>query len=74
LVTKADIDQIGYIRDKQNRITNARTYDRFWIVKARDFIYRLGFGVASASVEKVLKAKSLVPTLVGLLSDGCDSR
>jgi hypothetical protein len=68
LVTKADIDKLGYIRDARNRISNARTYARDLVVTARDIIYRLGYGVKSAAVERVLKEKSLVPTLVCAIS------
>jgi hypothetical protein len=68
MVTKAAIDKVGYLRDAQNRISNVRTYARNLVVTARDIIYRLGYGVTSAAVERILKEKSLVPTLVCVIS------
>jgi hypothetical protein len=64
MVTRADLDKVGYLRDARNRLSNIRTYARDIIVSTRDFIYRLGYGVKSAAVERVLQAKSLTPTLV----------
>jgi hypothetical protein len=68
MVTKANLDKIGHLRDAQSRISNARSYARDLVVQARDFIYRLGYGVTSSAVERVLKQKSLIPTLVGATS------
>jgi hypothetical protein len=67
LVTKGKIDKIGYVQDAKDRILNARTYgmSRNLMARARDLIYRLGYGVSSAAVDRLLKPASLVPTLVG---------
>jgi hypothetical protein len=67
LVPKTLFDRVGYIRDLQNRLTTARTYARDLVLRARSFIYNLGYGVSSAAVEHLLQAHSLVPTLVGAL-------
>jgi hypothetical protein len=64
LVSKANLDKIGHVQDKQSRTTNVRTYARYWVTRAREFIYKLGRGVTSTAVENVLTAHSLVPTLV----------
>jgi hypothetical protein len=66
LVLKRDIYKMGQIRDLRSRITQARTYPRDNIQLARQFIYKQGYGVSSAAVERVLKANSWVPTLVKL--------
>jgi hypothetical protein len=63
-VIKSSIDKIGYLQDTRNRITNARSYSQDLITRARDFVYKLGYGVTSAAVERLLKTQSLVPTLV----------
>jgi hypothetical protein len=65
LVPKNDIDRLGYMQDAKNRITMARTYIRHLVVHARDFIYKMGYGLDSAPVKRLLKPRSLVPTLVG---------
>jgi hypothetical protein len=64
LVPKVSIDQVGYLRDAQRRISNARTYVGDLVIRAREFIYKLGYGVTSAAVERLLHPRSLVPTLV----------
>ena len=50
--------------DTRYRITQARIYLGNIITTARDFIYKQGYGVTSAAVERLLKEKSLVPTRV----------
>jgi hypothetical protein len=52
------------VRDARTRISNARTYAGDLVRQARKFIFKLGLGVASAAVERVLKPNSWVPTLV----------
>lgn len=55
------------VRDMAQRVTLARVDDnqrRGTIVSARRLIYERNFSVNSASVEKLLKPLSLVPTLV----------
>ena len=64
LIDKLDIPKIGQVRDSRTRISKARTYAGDLVRQARDFIYRLGLGVKSAAVERVLKQDSWVPTLV----------
>lgn len=42
------------------------------ISQARDFIYKGGFGIASAAVELLLKAQSWIPTSVSIpIDDQC---
>lgn len=63
-ILKTDIDKLGQKLDARYRITQARIYLGNIITTARDFIYKQGYGVTSAAVERLLKEKSLVPTRV----------
>lgn len=74
LVSRDELDKIGQVRDSQLRISRVRIFDMDWITRARNFIYRFGFPVRSAGIERMLKPTSLVPTLVSLLVPcACDS-
>jgi hypothetical protein len=64
LVRKPDIHKVGQARDLHSRTSKARTYVGDLIRQAREFIYKLGYGVKSAAVERLLQANSWVPTLV----------
>ena len=64
LVRKEDIFKLGQVRGIQNRLSRARSYVGDLIKRARDFIYRLGYNVAGAAVERLLLEHSLVPTIV----------
>jgi hypothetical protein len=64
LVRKSEIDKLGQKLDARYRINQARTYLGNTIASARDFIYKLGYGIRSAAVERLLKEQSLVPTPV----------
>jgi len=55
---------MGLIPDLCARIKHARQYASNIISMARGFIYNLGKPIAGAAVEQVLKAQSLVPTVV----------
>ncbi|KAJ7174906.1 hypothetical protein C8R46DRAFT_1161271 [Mycena filopes] len=66
LVTKDKLDQLGTVRDAKTRVQERRVDDegyRFYIRKARDWIYRLGKVIRAQKVEGLLAAKSLVPTV-----------
>jgi hypothetical protein len=63
-VLKSEIDKLGQKLDARYRITQARSYVGDIITSARNFIYKLGYGVGSAAVERLLKEKSWVPTRV----------
>jgi hypothetical protein len=69
LVLRVNCGNIGMVGDTRTRTSTVRSYARESILRAWDFIYRLGYGVGSAAVERVLKAQSLVPTLVSTNSD-----
>jgi hypothetical protein len=58
---------MGLVRDLRARITKARTYLSDKIARARDFIYKLGKPITGAAVERLLKAQSLIPTIVCIL-------
>jgi hypothetical protein len=64
---KQQLPEMGTIPDK-NRRTKLQRVDnddtRDWIARAREFIYTLGRTVKSSAVERVLEAKSYVPTMV----------
>jgi hypothetical protein len=64
LVRKSEINKLGQKLDARYRVTQARAYLGDIITSARNFIYKLGFGVGSAAVKRLLKEKSWVPTRV----------
>ena len=68
-VLKSEIDKVGQKLDARYRITQARAYIGDLIASARNFIYKLGYGVGSAAVERLLKKQSWVPTRVGASFD-----
>ncbi|KAI0037921.1 hypothetical protein FA95DRAFT_1585536 [Auriscalpium vulgare] len=62
---KADIPNLGMLRDDAYRVKHPRTDDeglRQKITAASDAVYRLGKGVKSAPVERLLAEESYVPT------------
>jgi hypothetical protein len=65
-IIKVDLDRLGTKRDTDSRKKgeNLREYLRSKIVLARTWIYQMGYGIASAAVEGLLKPLSLVPTMV----------
>lgn len=64
LIQKKNISKVGQTRDSQTRLSQARSYVGGLVNQARDFIFKLGYNVASAAVERLLFAASWVPTLV----------
>ena len=67
LVKKEDVFKLGQVRDLRNRLSHARSYVGDLIKQGRDFIYRLGYNVAGAAVERLLLEHSWVPTTVIIL-------
>ncbi|KAJ3752589.1 hypothetical protein EV360DRAFT_97363 [Lentinula raphanica] len=63
LCPKASLDQMGTRRDLALRKNTARTFLIGRVKKARDYIYRKGYGIRSARIEELLKATSSVPTM-----------
>ena len=55
---------MGLVYDLRARIQKAREYLSDIVLRARDFVYKLGMPIAGAAVERLLKARSLVPTMV----------
>jgi hypothetical protein len=55
---------MGLVSDLRARTKLAHHYLHDLIARARRFIYNLGKPIAGAAVERLLKAKSLVPTVV----------
>lgn len=68
LIPKQRIPEIGVKRDDTNRKSTQRTAKEsglgFWITLVRDLIYKMGKGVKSAFVERILAPESLAPTAV----------
>lgn len=67
LIPKARIQNLGMVRDRQQRSTLQRLDDQgrqYKIEKARHLIYERNYAVDSSAVNKLLKAESLVPTSV----------
>jgi len=64
LIPKSKLDQTGTKHDSKFRLQNACTYLFNWVQIARNAIYKSGAAVASALVNRLLKATSSVPTLV----------
>lgn len=67
-ILKSKFDKTGLIHDMRARITRARIYLSRKIRRARNFIYNKGYAVGGTVVERVLKATSLVPTIVSSVS------
>jgi len=65
-VLKEDLDRLGTKQDMNSRNNGKyiREYIRSKVVMARTWIYQMGDGIASATVERLLKPLSLVPTMV----------
>ena len=63
---KRDISKIGQALNLQSCISNAHLYVGEKIKDACDFIFKLGYNVGSATVERLLSEHSWVPTLVGV--------
>ncbi|KAJ3710934.1 hypothetical protein C8R42DRAFT_648374, partial [Lentinula raphanica] len=63
LCPKGSLDQMGTRRDLALRKNTARTFLINRVKKARDYIYRKGYGIRSARVEELLKPTSSVPTM-----------
>ncbi|KAJ3765444.1 hypothetical protein FB446DRAFT_831487 [Lentinula raphanica] len=59
----SSLKQMGTRRDLAIRKNTARTFLIGRVKKARDYIYRKGYGIRSARVEELLKATSSVPTM-----------
>jgi hypothetical protein len=67
LVRKNLIPEVGTRRDQRRREADVREDNagqRYNIARARSFIYEKGYVVNSKAVDGMLKARSLVPTIV----------
>jgi hypothetical protein len=64
---------MGSVFDLKSRLENVRKYVGNKIVQAREQIYRLGKPISGAAVEGLLKATSLVPTVVCFACSMCSS-
>lgn len=67
LTELADCDKIGQVRDMESHVTKARSYAGEMIEWACEFIFKLGYNVASAAIEHLLSMHSWVPTLVQII-------
>jgi hypothetical protein len=65
LVPKSRLDQTGTIRDSKFRLKNVRTYLSDFVQIARNAIYNSAAAIAGTVVDRLLKATSSVPTVVG---------
>ena len=69
LISKADISKLGTKRDRKLHDLKERVDDKIQQSKIqiiRDWIYKSGYGIVSAAIERVLGSKSLIPTHVSL--------
>lgn len=64
LIPKSSFHQLGFLTDQSARLTLARTYLWAKIDEARRAIYQLGMPLKGVAVERLLKAESLLPTVV----------
>jgi hypothetical protein len=64
MVLHEEFDRTGQRRDAKKRITQARSYPLSWVKRARECIYKLGYFVTAAGIERMLQPLTLVPTLV----------
>lgn len=65
---KSRFDQLGLKADISARIKSVRLYLRDKVFAAREALYKLGAPIKGAAAERLLKAFSLVPTLVSAFS------
>jgi hypothetical protein len=63
-IPRKEFDKLGQHHDLKGRITRARSYLGSLIERARECIYKLGYSVTAAGIERMLKPLSLVPTTV----------
>jgi hypothetical protein len=69
LIPKNRFQNLGMARDRQQRLTLARTDDhdrRSKVAEARRLIYEKNYAVNSRTLDKILQDQSLVPTSVNL--------
>ena len=64
LIPKSKLDKTGTRSDSNFRLQNYRTYLYDYVLIARNAIYKSAAAVAGATVNRLLKATSSVPTLV----------
>ena len=64
LIPKSSFHRLGFLSDLKWWLSCARTYLWEMICAARHKIYELGNPIKGMAVERILKDKSLVPTLV----------
>jgi hypothetical protein len=65
LVPKTKLDQTGTKHDSNFRLKNVRTYLFDYVQIARKAIYKSAAAIAGTVINRLLKATSSVPTLVG---------
>jgi hypothetical protein len=63
-IPTAEFDKLGHQRDMRGRVTRARSYLSDLVSRARDCIYRMGYLVSGAAMERMLRPMSIVPTVV----------
>lgn len=68
LAPKSKLDQTGTKQDIKFRLKNVRTYLFDYVQVARNAIYKSGAAIAGTVVDRLLKATSSIPTLVGSLA------
>jgi hypothetical protein len=68
-IPTAEFNKLGHQQDTKGRITRARSYLSDLVNRARDCIYRMGYLVNAAGVERMLHPMSLVPTVVSGVTD-----
>jgi hypothetical protein len=60
----AEFDKLGWVRDSEKRLKTARSAPTTLVASARHQIYNKGCNVDNAGIERMLKPRSLVPTIV----------
>ena len=64
LIPKSNFHRLGFLTDLSARLALAQSYLRGKIFEARRAIYQLGMPLKGVAVERLLKAESLLPTVV----------
>ena len=67
LVPKSQLDLMGQRRDITSRQKKIREYLSFFVLVARENIYKKGSAIGGAAVNRLLKDTSAVPTIVRFL-------
>jgi hypothetical protein len=59
-----EFDKLGQRNDMKKRVTLTRSYFSSLVNWAREYIYKFGYFISAAGIERMLHPLSVVPTVV----------